>query len=407
MKSVLVAIVVGALVIGVVPEARAQSNVYLRKSCTGQPVPCYDDMDDLLTWVWGTRQPSQSDPLLIDLGPGEFEPFSCPDSGTSTPNGFVTLRGSGPGITRIHSTFKAATLSSIINPDGAIESTNCTALNFESLTVSATSIGIVWNGGGTSRWSNVEVLAGGDGVYTSGWIDGPATSCEPSLHYWFGSTIRVSGGELANIGYYVNAPCSETWFYGGEIEAEMSSVTAFTPASSRAIQMNRGDIRVFGSALRSHPGSYLGAVTQGYSGVVVGLSSSPGAQAEFHMHGGIINANSIGTTVAVDAAALEVAGGSMAHTPDTAFIVTVGSAGGTATRASGSPNDVSSPFLWQAGEEPPPIQSVDGEDLFVETDCSAQGSCNGTDDEPHLMIYRASCGASPWFDVVTGACRIP
>ncbi|MDJ0789935.1 MAG: hypothetical protein QNK05_24325 [Myxococcota bacterium] len=397
--SVLVPLLSTLGVLAVATPSGAQSTALLRSDCTGLS-DCFTDMASLLSWTWGTRQPDAAAPLLIDIGAGEFGPFDCPDSGVpADPNGFVTVRGAGPETTRIYQ----ALGFNIFDITGAVNLQNCTQVNFESLTIASESVGIVWNGTGTSRWSNIDVVAGGEGVYTAGWIegtDGGAHLCRPSLHYWFGSTIRALGGALTNTGYYVNDACAEHWFYGGEIEARMDGAVS-TPAVNRAIQMNRGDMRVFGSALRSHPGAYTGAVTGGYAGVVVGTPDP----AVFHMHGGIINANSVGSTVAVDATALVASASSIAHTPDTAFVVKVGAAGGTATRASGHPDAISSPFLWEAGSTPPAVLSVDGEDLFVETDCDADGDCENADDEPHLMIYRASCGASPWFDAVTGRCR--
>jgi hypothetical protein len=70
--------------------------------------------------------------------------------------------------------------------------------------------------------------------------------------------------------------------------------------------------------------------------------------------------------------------------------------------------------MWQSGTTPPTsttedtvIFSSDGQDMFIETDCSGSGDCNGGGNETHLMIYNeAQCGENPWFDVVTGACRV-
>lgn len=50
-----------------------------------------------------------------------------------------------------------------------------------------------------------------------------------------------------------------------------------------------------------------------------------------------------------------------------------------------------------------------GQDMFVETDCSSTGDCEGTGSgtEPHLMIYaETECGTTdPWFDVGLSECR--
>ena len=40
---------------------------------------CADNMTDMLDWVWGTRNPSATSPLLIEIGPGHFPlpDFTC------------------------------------------------------------------------------------------------------------------------------------------------------------------------------------------------------------------------------------------------------------------------------------------------------------------------------------------
>lgn len=91
-----------------------------------------------------------------------------------------------------------------------------------------------------------------------------------------------------------------------------------------------------------------------------------------------------------------------AHTPGTAFALTPGS-GGTRTRLDGP--HIHSPFQWPAGTTPPALASQAGQDLFVETDCEADGDCDGTGDQSHLMVYDTSCGSDPWRNVNTNACR--
>ncbi|HIG00925.1 MAG TPA: hypothetical protein EYQ66_06415 [Myxococcales bacterium] len=56
------------------------------------------------------------------------------------------------------------------------------------------------------------------------------------------------------------------------------------------------------------------------------------------------------------------------------------------------------------------LQSEHGQDLFVETDCDANGTCAGAGNEPHQMIYAGEVCATggsddPWFDSVEGECR--
>ena len=159
-----------------------------------------------------------------------------------------------------------------------------------------------------------------------------------------------------------------------------------------------GDVRLFGSSVRSHPGA---GFTQNVDFIGVSLGQSqPGGV--FHMHGGIVsvNAGPLGRdAVGIDATDATT----FAHTLGTAFITKKGTGGAIRVRGSGN---VQSPLLWQSGTDVPlgGISSQTGKDLFVETDCDASG-CSGAGVQPHLMIYSAACGADPWFDTVRGACR--
>jgi hypothetical protein len=372
--------------------------VLLRQDCTGLS-NCFNTMASLQTWVWGTRSPSTSNPLLVDIGPGEFGRFECP---SATPaNGHVTFRGSGREQTRIKG-------GDSVNK-GAITVHGCEKMSFLDLTLIGTAFGVVWDGGGSSQWSNVEVRALTNfNFFAYGWYD--IGGCDPenkALHYWFGSKIHATGAYIANLGYY--AKCSENWFYGGEIEVDMSNFagqSTMAAGFNTAIRLEQnGDFRAFGSALRTHLGPFCGSVG---SNVGVDIYDS----GVFHMHGGIINATSApegiscASSVDLDSTALRVQGSGFAHTPATAFVVKPGGSGvAKRTLALGSAT-VLSPFLWPAGQEPPDITTITGSDLFVETDCDHNGNCDGSGNETHLMIYNAAaCPASRWFDSTLGSCR--
>ena len=134
------------------------------------------------------------------------------------------------------------------------------------------------------------------------------------------------------------------------------------------------------------------------------MVGSGGGYGEFHMHGGAISVNS-SNLPGVNAIGIRMtnnggAGTARAHTLDTAFAVKGGS---TSTRLSGT-GDFESPQLWEARTDPPAAGGAkDGQDIYVETDCDASG-CSGASD-PHLMIYKASCTPTPWFDSARNACR--
>jgi hypothetical protein len=373
--------------------------VIVRQDCTGLS-DCFETMSGLQSWMWGTRLPSAANPLLVDIGPGEFDRFECP---AATPaNGHVTFRGSGRDQTRIKG-------GDSVNK-GAITASGCENLSFQDLTLIGTAFGVVWAGGGSSQWSNVEVRAVTNfNFFAYGWYD--IGGCDPeneAVHYWFGSKIHATGAFLANLGYY--AKCSENWFYGGEIEVDMSNYPGQTTASAAILSAVRleanGDFRAFGSALRAHLGPFCGSVG---SHVAVDVQDS-GA---FHMHGGIINATAVpegiscSSPVNLDSTAIAVQEDGFAHTPGTAFIVKAGGNGvATRTAAQGSGAMVQSPFLWPSGVEPPDIATITGFDLFVETDCDQNGDCDGAGNETHLMIYNeTACPVSKWFDSTLGSCR--
>jgi len=89
-------------------------------------------------------------------------------------------------------------------------------------------------------------------------------------------------------------------------------------------------------------------------------------------------------------------------TYETAFTVS-GAGTGYARRLAGS-GELDAPFLWKASSAPPEVESLTGNDLFVDTEAGA------SDGEAHLMVYDAGCASElggPWRDMVTGECREP
>lgn len=74
-----------------------QDVVRLRSDCLDEAPPaCFTDSGSLMTWLWGTRNPSAASPVLVDIGPGEFTRLDCPSG-----MGHVTFRGSGQDNTVI------------------------------------------------------------------------------------------------------------------------------------------------------------------------------------------------------------------------------------------------------------------------------------------------------------------
>jgi len=400
-------------------EARAQLSptaevVYLRKDCTGV-ANCSTDLVALTNWIFSTRHPSASSPLLMDIGPGDFQgPFLCKNG-----NGWVTLRGSGRGQTRI--------LSAPVGVMDFLESAvdiqlpgGCTNLEFQDMTLQGKRLGVYWQGAGVSTWTNVDIVGGsvprsfveGAGI---GWWDGGQIGCggetppaDIPLHYFYNSNVRGLGGPM-NIGFVVH--CGEHWFFGGEITAIPEDPVSEGVLMNVGVQVQSwGRFHAFGTAIRARAGA---ATSTSYAAPITGVEVQD--KGMFHMHGGIIRADAVQAPwTAISVIGIDVKPGALqVHTPDTSFVVQ-SALGGSARRLAGSGPAVQSPFLWPPSTLPPAsaslvepeVQSVHASDLYVESDCQESGACDaGGGSEPHLMVYSESCSPSPWFDTVTGRCR--
>lgn len=366
--------------------------VLLREDCTGLG-NCFETMaalsDPATGWIWNTRSPSPSAsaPLLVDIGPGEFGAFECEDGG------HVTLRGSGREI-------------SVLSAEIAADIKNCDDLSFIALGFHGTRYAVRWDETGTSSWSNVDLFVTGSNTfsYTAGWFDGCDPETDRSVHYFHGSRVRNEGGETSTtVGY--DSECGETWFFGGEIMVVVSNEgTAFENGVGVSVGGFAGEFRAFGTAIRV---SSVGD-TDNLTGIKIG-----GASSIVHLHGSVVNvAKDPADTSSDSVYSIEATAAGFIHTPGTAYVIK-GNGGDTRRIKNSSGATIQAPFLWQSGSYPPMaanennvVKSKKGQDIWVETDCDSTGNCNAKSD-PHLMIYTAGCGASnPWFDVVTGACRL-
>ncbi len=377
---------------------------HLRTDCGTVAEPdCFETTDALELWLWTTRVPSPSmgDEVTVEVGPGTFDPFTC--SGPT--NGFVTLRGSG----RLHTSFR----------DGAgtgpgISVTDCAELHFEDLRVEGTTSGIHWSEGGGAVFDDVDVVISGDTAATEGFAASCAEGGVPNT-VWFGSRILLEAtGKFLNIAFA--AYCGSHAFHNGEIRVLGSDATR--PGRSQALGIlvaASASVEVFASVIRSQIGTATGTwfrplPVPGYLNYpgLAGVLSSGG---EFTMHGGIINTSAAGSTnpnnhpisiVGDDGATIRVLGAAFTllnpQSPRTRLQIAEPSEG----------TSIEAPFQWPAGTDPPEIASLDGQDLFVETDC-APGGCAQSGEEAHLLIYNPSgcTGAtdSDWLDANTGDCR--
>lgn len=376
--------------------------VFVRKVCSTfyAPTYCVQTMADINTWL-PTRSPAHK-PVLVDVGPGDWDFFSC----SSQDN--VTVRGAGRDTTRIVRNNVGG---------GAMNITNCANLTVENLTAHGSFVGVQWSQGGSSTWSNTDIFAGGTEfaagtAFSIGWYDANPTGAP--LHYFFGSRARALGTAVFNYGFFARGD-AEHWFFGGEILA--TSETDQDTSQTAVLVGGTGDFRVFGTAIRSTVGAAVTSTiiaplppwTGGMHGVWVQDNGV------FHAHGAIVSVSAGDSSDVNEVTGLQVLGTTAhAHTPDTAFFVSTGP-DGSANRLLGNADDLQSPFLWQQGTEPPHaqhdnpgsafLQSVRGADLFVETDCTST-DCSSVGTVPRLLISRPECDANgPWWDVQANACR--
>ena len=255
---------------------------------------------------------------------------------------------------------------------------------------------VFWYGSGSSTWTDVDIV----GSY-AGWL---------RLQLWR-RRIRPPVGRPLLLGVQhdrrrlcgFSSGCGESWYYGGEIRVDPALAGGFATPDRGAVDVsNRSDVRVFGAAVRASTANVSGGSGR-LRGVMVG---SGGGCGEFHMHGGAISVKQREPArgerhrnIRHDQRTGERAR-ARARTLDAAFAVKGGS---TSTRLSGTETS-SRRQLWEARTDPPAAGGAkDGQDIYVETDCDASG-CSGASD-PHLMIYKASCTPTPWFDSARNACR--
>ncbi|MEM7411102.1 MAG: hypothetical protein AAF430_12775 [Myxococcota bacterium] len=368
------------------------SVVHLRQSCTVGGVvldDCFETaaaLFDLATgWVWNTRtpSPSASNPLLVMVGPGtDFGAFAC--SGGS----HVTVRGSGREI----SAFDGAV---------AIDVTDCDQLAFIDIGAHGEDRAVRWRGAGSSSWSNVELRAeGGADPATLAWDDECTTPGETGQHFVHWARVRTlhaSGSET--LVAPVRTACGELFVYDSELELAAAGGSA---SLFGGVLNLGGKANLYGTVIRVRATGGLG------SNHMWGVFNTTDAEPAFTMHGGIINVLAAASP-STDVTGLFNFAGSV-DTKETAFVMKAGS-GGTAYRLSSLLNqnqeNVQAPFLWEQGAEPPAIESLDGQDLFVETDCDGSGCACSTGCDPHLMVYTSTCtgAGGPWFDTVRKQCR--
>lgn len=353
----------------------AAAVVLLRTSCNdgagGTLNNCFTSSDTLIDWVWNTRNPSATAPLLVEIGPGAFDTLGCAGKG------FVTFRGAGRGQTIITgSAFGSAF-------------TACNQLAFEHLTISGSSIGVAWSGGGSSSWTDVEILGSFAAWYDSGNSGGNGIPCpgREGTHKFFGSTLKATGTAGASSGgaraVFLNI-CGKNWLFGSEIV--LDATTTGAPALGIRSRGTGNEVHLYGSNLRlfSGDGSALPSITA--------IQSVDGA--EVHVHGTGID---VIASKPIDVTAITVGSGGVVHASESAYVLKT-AAGGNKTRISNNGGHVYAPYLWPSDVTPPSITSQDGSDMAVVT------VVGGTPTPPRFIVYSTAC-TSKWFDVGANTCH--
>lgn len=370
---------------------------------------CFDSMAAVGDWLKDVRLTGPGRPTAVDVGPGVFVGWTCGYSD-------VTVRGSGRGTTFFG-----------VNPlsfGAAVTISNgCDNLSVQDLTIDGrldpgdggiTSRGIeVLNLDASTNWSNVEVIGP-----TYGWLEniplnasGPCPEPNVGVHRWTSSSIRATGGTSFSRAY--SARCAESWFFGSEIEANVTS----SNGSSFALEARTAEIHLYGSNARLLIGS-------GVNVHPVNFNAGGGSLGQFliaALDGSVVHIHGTGLDVAHDGTGtvdmLYAAADSHFHANESGVSIHIGGTGAV-QRLAGT-GGIESPYLWGQMTAPPlsgsasgvgALISRNGADRYVETDCPLSGNCSAGGTYPHEMIYRSECTGTtadtgPWFDMQTQACR--
>ncbi len=393
MKNLLTASLLAITALGNHPAYSANSaapdsqQLRLQTQC-GNLDNCFDNVASLLQWINEIRNPASA-PLLIEAGPGEFFDFRCEGAHN------ITLRGAGRDKTILsyRSNYRGAALSAA----------NCRDMNIQDLTINGNaSIGIWWVDGGPATFHNIRVHNASQNSF-----DYCLGNNQPVIR-WFDTSFETA---LASAMY---AGCAQHWFFSSEMEQVVrGNLNPRAPSQTIRIESfgGLGDVRLYGSSIR----------TTVAAGVSSGRVVSVYNYGTFHSHGGEIVTNASLADADVDVVAVYSADAQKTHIVETSFGLQAGG-NGTATRITGFERDplsgnyglptaaqVTAPFQWGADTKPPAIQSLNGYDSFIETDCDSAGNCDGNGNLTHMMIYnQAACGATdPWFNATINRCRTP
>lgn len=419
--------------VSVSQTAWAALDVSVRKTgCDNNPT-CFPGLPELYSWIKAlpeAAKPNAENPLFVDIGPGVFAgaiTMTCPVNG----QGFVSYRGSGRGTTTIGGGAFFGGCLNIVVSDMTLDVTT-----WEN-GIGNAHIGVwfIGSGGGSSSWTNVEIIGNRAAWYDSVNAGGLPCSSEEARqrHQFFSSTLKLSekGFDGGVIDVFFST-CGDIGMWGSEILLNIGSDFSKNGVVTRLTGvLSGGDgnrVRLFGTNVRMLGAEAATARTP------VGLYAICGG--EIWMSSGEVavkhnrpNTNVIG--------ALADGKGSFIFTGEASFDLGVADSGvATRVKAStfvfeesnvgqrcptGITGVVESTFQWPATSVPPMyangkhlLVSLNGQDSYYETDCPADTKCAAVpgsgDLYPHLMVYSLDCTGTtpetgPWFDTVNGECR--
>ena len=363
-------------------DADAKS-VNLEITCATGQNNCFDNLNDLQTWVKTTRKPDSSSQLTVRISNGTFSAtsstaFNCDSDFT----GYIHMIGEGASNSIIQ-IGQPGDFASFYNVSG------CQKMEFSFLSFNtASNYGYVtWSKGGSSRWNNVEISGKG-----AAWIDGTCGATE-GTHYWYSSKLTSQQSLTAARSY--QASCDKTWLFGsevtsivqegGDVSGNNAGYNNAVVAQGNANNSNIPEIHLYGSNIRAI--SY-GTVTNPSYYIRGTVHADNGG--EVHIHGtGIDSISESGQDIIV----MSVESGGTIHANESAYVIKTT---GNATRIINSGGTIKAPYVWEPKTSAPAITSVDGADTFVDT--------SGT--TPTMYIYASGCSfaGGPWISTA-GQCR--
>jgi len=365
------------------------SSVQLLTSCDngsgGVLNNCFDNQTVLMDWIKNTRNPSATNSMVVEIGAGTFQRIEwlCKPG-----EGYVSFRGAGRGRT-------VFTDSWILG--NAMTFQNCEDLTFDSMTINAKFISVVWAGHGNATWTDVELIA----EYAT-WYETPqnqlttgnvCTSDVNNEHKFFSSSLILKKPTLGATIYLNN--CGVTWFYGSELVFDGSDSTMNYFAVGVKSSGAGHETHLYGSNIRLLSG------TNSAINELIAFQSNDNGQ--IHIHGtgiDLISEKSIPIT------ALQANNGGMIHAAESAYVLRTG-ANGTVTRIDNNGGSIHAPHLWAH------VPNTDGDSTTIDTNfVTANGADQtvvtaGTSDGfPHPAIYSDQCPSSArWYDTSDKICR--